>query len=375
MEKGELLSKSGDTQIGGMSVIDFLTAVISSSVQVKASDIHVRTGSPVMIRVDGSIRSMKGSPTLSADDLNFLVELMLGRHDSAEFDKKHQFDAAVTDKNGNRVRANIYRQMGVTAIVMRIIVPDIPTPGELGLPKEVQEISSLENGLVIFSGATGSGKSTTMASLLNEINHSRRKHILTIEDPVEFVFENDKCFFSQRQIGMDVPNFEDAMKAALREDPDIILLGEMRDAVSIETALNAAETGHLVFSTLHAPTAADVVTRMVSSFSGEAQATIRTKLAQNLRVVATQRLLPRSNGGRIAACEVMTVSARVSELILDPLKIKEVEDLVKGGDTVEGMLHFDDHLLQLVEAEVINKEVALQYSSSATDLGLKLKGF
>lgn len=369
------MSDSGDTQIGGMPVIDFLTAVISSSVQVEASDIHVRADSPVMIRVDGSIRSMKGSPTLSVDDINLLVELMLGNHDPVEFEKSNQFDTAIADKNGNRVRANIYRQMGGCAIVMRIIARDIPTPDELGLPEEMLNIPSLESGLVIFSGATGSGKSTTMASLLNEINHTRQKHILTIEDPVEFAFENDKCIFSQRQIGVDVPSFSQAMKAALREDPDIILLGEMRDAVSIETALNAAETGHLVFSTLHAPTTADAVTRMVSSFDGDAQATVRTKLAQNLKVVATQRLIPKIAGGRVAACEVMTVSARVSELILDSLKIKEIADLVRGGETIEGMLHFDDHLLQLVQGGVIDKKVAIQYATSATDIGLKLEGF
>lgn len=369
------MSEIEGKQIGGMSVIDFLTAVVSSSVQIKVSDIHVRADSPVMIRVDGSIRAMKGSPILRANDVELLVELMLGDQDPAEYLRTHQFDTAIADKNGNRVRANIYRQLGASAIVMRIIVRDIPVPSELGLPAEVQKISSLENGLVIFSGATGSGKSTTMASLLNEINHTRRKHVLTIEDPVEFAFESDKCFFSQRQIGLDVPSFEEAMKAALREDPDIILLGEMRDAVSIEIALNAAETGHLVFSTLHAPTAADAVTRMVSSFDGDAQATIRTKLAQNLKAVATQRLIPKSTGGRIAAFEVMTITARVSELILDPLRIKEIEDLVKGGDTVEGMLHFDDHLMMLVQAGDIDKEVALQYASSVTDLGLKLEGF
>jgi len=191
----------------------------------------------------------------------------------------------------------------------------------------------MRQGLVIFSGATGSGKSTSMASLLNQINRERYDHILTIEDPVEYVFTEKRCVISQRQVGIDVPSFDLAMKAALREDPDVILMGEMRDPESIEIALTAAETGHLVFSTLHAPTSADAINRMVSSFSGDEQATIRSKLASNLRAVVTQRLLPKKEGGgRTVACEVLTVTALASELIIDPARIKEIKDLIKGGE-------------------------------------------
>ena len=190
------------------------------------------------------------------------------------------------------------------------------------------------------------------------------------------MFKEQRCVISQRQVGIDVPDFARAMKAALREDPDVILMGEMRDPESIEIALTAAETGHLVFSTLHAPNSADAITRMVSSFGGDEQPTIRAKLASNLRAVVTQRLLPRKEGGgRTVACEVMTVTPLARELIIDPIRVKEIKDLIKSGDKVEGMLHFDEHLLQLVRDDVITDEIALTNASSSTDLALKLKGF
>jgi twitching motility protein PilT len=354
----------------------YLDGVIGSASRLKASDIHLRLGRPVMVRVDGRVRQTSGSPQLSEEELEALVISLMSPTQKESYIVNNQVDLAASDRHGNRVRVNVYKAMGQISVVMRLIAKDIPTPGGLGLPGEVSLISDFEQGLVILSGATGSGKSTTMAALLNEINRHRQRHILTIEDPVEYLFTEDKCMISQRQVGIDVPNFALAMKAALREDPDVILLGEMRDPESIDIALTAAETGHLVFSTLHAPTAADAVTRMVSTFEGEAQSTIRAKLAQNLRAIVTQRLVPRKNGnGRVAACEVMTVTARIRELILDPIRIKEIADLVKGGDIVDGMLHFDEHLKLLVEQGAISRERALQNATSPTDLSLKLQGF
>lgn len=354
---------------------NFMNVVIAGAVKFKASDIHIRTNNPVMLRIDGVIRSLKGAPTLNAAQIETLVDMMLDDHNGELYRKENQADISYGDDSGNRVRVNIFRQMNTPAIVMRVIANDIPTPEQLDLPDKVSDVSGLKQGLVIFTGATGSGKSTTMAALLDRINATRKEHILTIEDPVEYLFEEKECVISQRQVGIDVPDFALAMKAALREDPDIILMGEMRDQESIEIALNAAETGHLVFSTLHAPTAADAVTRLVSSFTGNAQDTIRAKLAQNMRTVIAQRLLPRKNGGRIAGCEVMNVNSRVRELILDPLRVKEIADLVKSGETVEGMLDFDSHLRMLVEADIISSEVALKNATSPTDLSLKLKGF
>jgi twitching motility protein PilT len=369
-----VLSAAGTPQV--REALEFLTSIVSSACEFKASDIHIRADHQIMMRLDGRIRQLKGSPEMSDEMIERLILPLMSKYHLSEFKQNQQVDLALSDNEGNRVRVNLFRQLGHLAVVMRVIERNIPTPSELGLPAQVEGITKLQQGLVIFSGATGSGKSTSMASLLNEINAVRYQHILTIEDPVEYIFTEKRCVISQRQIGIDVPDFAHAMRAALREDPDVILMGEMRDPESIKIALNAAETGHLVFTTLHAPTSADALTRMVSNFRGEEQATIRAKLAHNLKSIITQRLLPKTGGtGRVVACEVFTVTALARELIVDPLRIKEVKDLIKGGDKVEGMLSFDEHLEQLVKAEVITDEVALTNASSATDLALKLKGF
>jgi twitching motility protein PilT len=261
-------------------------------------------------------------------------------------------------------------------MALRVIETRVPTPEELGLPSVVKDFTRFERGLVILTGATGSGKSTTIASLINEINFNYAKNIITIEDPIEYLFADQRSIISQREIGADARTFPSAMISALREDPDVILLGEMRDSPSIDTALTAAETGHLVLTTLHSPAAADTVPRIISSFAPDAQGTIRAKLAQNLRAVVAQRLLPRADGGgRTVACEVMTAGPRVRELILDPLRVKEISDLVKGGAIVEGMLSFDQHLFELCRRGDITDETALQHATSPTDLKLKLDGF
>ena len=356
--------------------LDFLTSIVGSACQFKASDIHIRGGHQIMMRLDGRIRQVKGSPLMSDDMIERLIFPLMSKYYLNMFKEENQVDLSLSDNDGNRVRVNMFRQMGAMAVVMRVIENKIPSPEELGLPPQVRNIIKMRQGLVIFSGATGSGKSTSMASLLNEINKDRYQHILTIEDPVEYIFTEQRCVISQRQVGIDVPTFALAMKAALREDPDVILMGEMRDPETIEIALTAAETGHLVFSTLHAPNSADAITRMVSSFDGDEQSTIRAKLAHNLRAIVTQRLLPKKDsGGRAVACEVLSVTGLAQELIVEPQRIKELKDLIKGGDKVEGMLHFDEHLQQLVRDDVISEDIALSNASSATDLALKLKGF
>jgi len=292
------------------------------------------------------------------------------------FQEHYQVDLSIGLKGIGRVRVNVFYQRGTIAMALRVINIEIPTPKDLGLPDMVNHLVDRERGLVIVTGATGSGKSTTLAALVNEINYRHAKHIITIEDPIEFLFSERRCIISQRELGVDATSFANAMRASLREDPDIILLGEMRDPETIEIALTAAETGHLVFSTLHAPAAAETVTRMISTFPAAAQPTIRSKLAQNLECVVAQRLLPRMSGeGRVVACEVMSVSALIREYILDPLKIKDISDLVKKGAVAEGMLSFDQNLFELCRMGEITEEVALLHASSATDLKLKLDGF
>ncbi len=356
--------------------LEFLTSIVGSACQFKASDIHIRADHQIMMRLDGRIRQVKGSPVMSDEMIERLIYPLMSKYHLGLFQEENQVDLSLSDNEGNRVRVNMFRQLGRLAVVMRVISNSIPSPDELNLPEQVRAIAKMRQGLVVFSGATGSGKSTSMASLLNEVNRERYQHILTIEDPVEYIFTEQRCVISQRQVGIDVPDFGLAMKAALREDPDIILMGEMRDPESIDIALTAAETGHLVFSTLHAPNSADAITRMVSSFEGDEQSTIRAKLSQNLRAIVTQRLLPVKEGnGRTVACEVLTVTALARELIVDPARIKEIKDLIKGGEKVDGMLSFDDHLMQLVRSDQVSEEVAINNASSATDLALKLKGF
>ncbi len=356
--------------------MEFLTSIVGSACQFKASDIHIRSGHQIMMRLDGRIRQVKGSPEMSDEMIERLIYPLMSKYHMDLFQENNQVDLSLSDNDGNRVRVNMFRQLGHLAVVMRVIESHIPNPDELNLPDQVRTIAKMRQGLVIFSGATGSGKSTSMASLLNEVNKERYQHILTIEDPVEYIFTEKRCVISQRQVGIDVPDFGLAMKAALREDPDIILMGEMRDPESIDIALTAAETGHLVFSTLHAPNSADAITRMVSSFDGDEQSTIRAKLSQNLRAIVTQRLLPKKEAsGRTVACEVLNITPLARELIVEAGRIKEIKDLIKGGEKVDGMLSFDDHLLHLVREGQITEEVALNNASSSTDLSLKLKGF
>ncbi len=362
-------SKNGDP-------LRFLSHVIGYAIRQRASDIHLRVKNHPIIRIDGLLRPVRDYPVMSITDMEVLAQKIMSPQHWEIFKNHYQVDVSIGIQGAGRVRVNVYYQRGTVAMSLRVIHSKIPTPEDLRLPPIVKDFVRYERGLVILTGATGSGKSTTIASLINEINFNYAKHVVTIEDPIEYIFNEQRYIISQRELGVDATSFDMAMTAALREDPDVILLGEMRDAITIETALTAAETGHLVFSTLHAPAAAETVTRIISSFKPEAQPTIRSKLAQNLRAVVAQRLLPKADGvGRTVACEVMTVSARVRELILDPLRVKDIADLIKKGNTVEGMLSFDQALFELCRRGEITDEVALQHATSPTDLKLKLDGF
>jgi twitching motility protein PilT len=361
---------------GTTDPLKLLSQVLAHAVRVNASDIHLRTRNHPILRVDGNLRALREIPPLPPDFMDRLSRTMMSARLLAIFEKSHQVDLSIGFKDIGRVRANIFYQRGSISMVLRVISTNIPTPEELFLPEIVTAFTKLERGLILLTGSTGSGKSTTLASLINSINLSRSEHIITIEDPIEFLFSEKRSIITQREVGIDTNTFAEAMRAALREDPDVILLGEMRDPETIETAMTAAETGHLVFSTVHSPAAAETISRIVSSFSPEAQVGVRAKLAQNLRGVVSQRLLPRKNNqGRIVACEVMTVSALAREYILDPLKVKELVDLIRKGTLAEGMLGFDVSLLNLVKQGHIDEETALFYASSPTDLKLKLEGY
>ncbi len=369
IEVSQPSSESGDP-------LKYLGLVLATAVRHRASDIHFRAKNHPVVRIDSVLRPLRQFPALSVTDMEVLSQKIMSPRHWETFQRDFQVDLSFGLKGIGRVRVNAYYQRGTIGMALRVIQTQIPTPGELKLPPMINDFTRFERGLVLLTGATGSGKSTTLASLVNEINFQFAKHIITIEDPVEFIFNENRCIISQRELGVDATTFAMSMKAALREDPDVILLGEMRDPETIDTALTAAETGHLVFSTLHAPATAETVTRIISAFSPDAQPTIRSKLAQNLLAVVAQRLLPKADGeGRVVACEVMTVSQRVRELILDPLRVKEISDLVRKESTVEGMLSFDQHLFELCRGGEITEETALQHASSPTDLRLKLDGF
>lgn len=353
-----------------------LHRVVSLAVKRGGSDIHLRVGAHPAVRLSGRLHRIKDSPRLRTEDMENLARSLMQPKHWEQFQENYQVDLSIGVKGVGRVRLNAYYQRGTIAMALRIINSTVPTPEDLGLPDHVLPLTDIERGLVLLTGATGSGKSTTIASLINRINQKYAKHIITIEDPIEYLFKDEQCIISQRELGADALSFGMAMKAALREDPDVILLGEMRDQETIETALTAAETGHLVFSTVHSPNAVDTVARVVSNFQPQMQQTIRAKFAQNLAAVVSQRLVPTANGeGRTVACEVMTVSPRIRELMLDPLEVSEIKDLVNSHSTVEGMLSFDQHLLQLVQKKIITPETALQHSSSPTDMRLLLDGF
>ena len=373
-------SPAGGAELPGITSntdpLKLLSQILLLAVRHKASDIHLRTRSHPILRVDGTLRAVREIPQLPPDFMERLARTMMSARLISQFEKDHQVDLSIGFKDIGRVRVNVFYQRGSIGMVLRVINTNIPTLAELGIPEMVKGFANLERGLVLVTGATGSGKSTTLASLINEINATQNNHIITIEDPIEYLFAEKRSIITQRELGIDTNSFADAMKAALREDPDVILLGEMRDPETIETALTAAETGHLVFSTVHSPAAAETVSRIISAFPPEGQQTMRAKLSQNLQGVVSQRLLPRKGGsGRIVACEVMTVSALVREYILDPLKIKEINDLIKKGTTAEGMMGFDQSLFTLVRSGAISEETALQFATSPTDLKLKIEGF
>jgi twitching motility protein PilT len=356
--------------------LKLLGQVLAFAVKLKASDIHLRTRNHPILRVDGNLRAMREIPVMPADFMERLARTMMSARLQSQFEKDHQVDLSIGFKDIGRVRANVFYQRGSIGMVLRVINSNVPQPADLNLPDIVTSFTRLERGLILVTGATGSGKSTTLASLINEINNTRSDHVVTIEDPIEFLFTEKKSIITQREVGIDTNTFADAMRAVLREDPDVILLGEMRDPETIEAALTAAETGHVVYSTVHSPGAAETISRLVTSFAAEAQPGIRAKIAQNLKGVISQRLLPRKNGqGRTIACEVMTVSQLARELILDPLRIKDLADLIKKGTIAEGMMSFDSSLFMRFKQGEIDEETAIQYANSPTDLKLKIDGF
>jgi twitching motility protein PilT len=347
-----------------------------AAVKLDASDLHLKVGQPPMVRVKGQLRPLKRSPIDDEEMVGLLFPLMNDRSRRV-FDETGGADFAhVVDVEGEewRFRVNLLQQLGHIGLVARKVNNFIPDFEGLHLPPVIENLCRIDQGMVLLAGPTGSGKSTTIASMLNYVNRHYRKHILTLEDPIEFVFKEDKCLVNQREVGQDVVSFEIAMKHAVREDPDVMLLGEMRDRETFFTAIQAAETGHLVFGTIHASTAPSTIGRILDLFPEDMHASIRSALAFNLKGVVAQKLLPSIKEGvsRVPAVEVMVTSPTVRKLILESEDSK-LPDAVRMG-AADNMQDFTMSLKKLVDEELIERNVALEAAPNVEALKMALKG-
>ena len=324
-----------------------------------ASDIHLICGLPPKYRVSGSLENLIDD-VMTPDDCIAAARFLCGdRYD--EFDEIGELDAAETYAD-NRCRIHVFKQQGFPSVALRLLREEIPQLENLGLPPGVAALTEKHKGIVLVTGETGSGKSTTLAALIDSINHKFKYHIVTLEDPVEYVYKPDLCAINQREVGKDTRSFSDGLRASLREDPNVILIGEMRDRDTIETAITAAETGHLVFGTLHTGSASDAVDRIVQVFPADAQTQIRLQLSMTLEAVLTQQLVPKKNGGRVLACEFMIVTDAIRNLIRAG-NTPQIANAVATSASIGGMT-MDQALVKLVRTGVITKDVALHYSHS-----------
>ncbi|ADO74565.1 type IV pilus twitching motility protein PilT [Stigmatella aurantiaca] len=341
-----------------------LDKLLTVGVQNGASDIHFRPGDPPIYRVNGVLRPLRMDKLLPEHTREVALHLIHEEAKRNQIDSIQEHDASYGLQGVARFRVNIYRQRGTLAIILRIIPANVPTAESLGLPEVIKTIASQDRGLVLVTGATGSGKSSTLASMIDHINRNESLHILTIEDPIEFIYKNVKSSISQREIGPDTNSFAMALRAALRQDPDVILVGEMRDTETIDIALKASETGHLVLSTVHTTDASRTINRLVSVFNAEEQTMVRMRLADNLKATISQRLLPRAdNKGRAVALEIMVQTKTIQEYIRED-RTSEIKDVIEKGRDTYGMQSFDQHLSQLYRAGAITLETA---SSAATN--------
>ena len=335
------------------------------------SDLHVKANSVIRARIHGDIVQFSGGIFSKEDAFTFAKELLKGRF--AEFIENKELDLVYPFDERNRFRVNIFFQMEGVSAVFRKIPVQVPTLDELNFPSVLKDLTKKERGLILVTGITGSGKSTTLAALINEINTTRKKHIITIEDPIEFVHKDRGCVINQRTVGQDTLSFGHALRAALREDPDIILVGEMRDRETIELALHAADTGHLVFSTLHTMDAKETVNRIISQFPIDEQNRVRISLASVIQGVISQRLIPAVNGGRRAAMEILVRTPTIEKLILEG-RDYEIKDVIESGKDIYHSQSFDQAILELYQEGTITKEHALEYSTTPADLELKMAG-
>ena len=348
-----------------------LTRLLRLGLEKGASDVHFQVGYLPLYRFHGELVELRFK-ILTEQDTEAMAKMLLEgdpRHESIDF---NEIDLACELEGEGRFRVNISRQRRCYNIVLRVIPPQIRSFDELNLPGSLRDISHLRRGLVLVTGATGMGKSTTLATMLDETNRSRKAKIITIEDPIEFVFQHDKSIITQREVHTDTDSFPAAMHAALRQDPDVIMVGEMRDLETVDTSLKAAETGHMVFSSIHTADVSATISRLVSFFPTEEQAQVRSRLADNLQAIISLRLLLSKKGGsRVPAVEILRSTRSIQECIKDPARTSEIRDYVGKGRT-ENMQTFDQHLLDLLRASKISAETAFSAASNPTDFRTRL---
>jgi len=349
--------------------------IIKAAIDRGASDLHIKAGDVFRARIDGKLVAMTKQALTPDQTRGIALRLISNEKIRERIDQMTDYDCSWGAAGIGRFRVNILRQRSSFMIVMRVIPFKVPGTSELGLPPVLDRIAEMERGMVLVTGVTGSGKSSTLAAMIRHVNENMEKHIVTLEEPIEFLHRDVRSSVTQREVGVDTETFRMGLRAALRQDPDVIVLGELRDSETIDTAMKAAETGHLLLSTLHTPDAQATIMRMISMFPPEEHDGVRLRLAEALHAVVSQRLLPRLDGkGRVAACEVMVVTSTIRDLILEQ-RIGEIRDFIAEGREQYGMQTFDQHLAHLVTEGVVAFDIALTASTQPADFELKMNMF
>lgn len=344
----------------------YLRKLLEVVVEKQASDFHITVGKPPMIRLNRELIPLLNESLFTPDDTKELAFALMTMEQREEFLREKQIDFSYNFGEKGRFRVNVFFQRGYISVALRLIPEKIRTLHELNLPSTLYRFCNYSQGFVLITGPSSHGKSTTLAALINEINNTKTKHIITIEDPIEYLFDQNKCIISQRELHKDTLSFEKALKATFREDPDVIMVGEMRDKETIETAITAAETGHLVFATLHTNSAAQTLYRILDSFSGEQQNQVKSQLSRSLVGIVSQRLVPRINGGVVPACEILFNNDAVSNLIRKD-KVYEIP-LIIDTSYDEEMVSLNRSLAELVRTGVVDIEIAMNYSTNPQEL-------
>ncbi|MBI3620899.1 MAG: type IV pilus twitching motility protein PilT [Nitrospirae bacterium] len=349
--------------------------LLKSATEKRASDLHFKVGNPPIVRVDGKLQPLDQYPKIAQEDVVALAFSVMNTSQKQRFKDHNEVDLAYSAPGLGRFRVNIYQQRGSIGMVCRVIPTKILTITDLNLPAVVEKLAAEQRGLILVTGTTGSGKSTTLAAIIDQVNRTRNDNIITIEDPIEFLHRDRKCLISQREVGSDTESFSVALRSALRQDPDVILVGEMRDFETISTALVAAETGHMVMSTLHTVDAAETVNRIISVFPPYQQKQVRLQFASVIKGIVSMRLVPRADGnGRVPAVEVMVATQTIRECIIDPDKTRKIPEVVAAGSSQYGMQTFDQSLYALYQKKLVTYEEALRWCSNPEDFALRVKG-